>query len=60
MDHNKINYDLVVAILEWIVGEEHEVLLHIHEHLIVYVHVQLLWSKDAGQKRPYTDFVAFV
>ena len=27
MDHNKINYDLVVAILEWIVGEEHEVTL---------------------------------
>lgn len=25
MDHEKINYDLVVAILEWIVGEEHEV-----------------------------------
>ena len=27
MDHNKINYDLVVAVLEWIVGEEHEVTL---------------------------------
>jgi len=25
MDHNKINYDLIVAILEWIVGKEHEV-----------------------------------
>ena len=27
MDHNKINYDLVVAVLEWIVEEEHEVTL---------------------------------
>ena len=26
MDHNKINYDLIVALLEWIVGEEHEVI----------------------------------
>ena len=26
MDHNKINYDLIVAVLEWIVGEEHEVI----------------------------------
>jgi len=25
MDHNKINYDLIVAVLEWIVGKEHEV-----------------------------------
>ncbi len=28
MDHNKINYDLIVAILEWIVNEEHEVVIH--------------------------------
>lgn len=26
MDHNKINYDLIVAVLEWIVGKEHEVI----------------------------------
>ena len=25
MDHEKINYDLLVAILEWIVAGEHEV-----------------------------------
>ena len=26
MDHNKINYDLIVAVLEWIVGNDHEVI----------------------------------
>ena len=34
MDHEKINYDLLLAILEWIVAGEHEVRVKLFERLV--------------------------
>ena len=50
MDHNKINYDLIVALLEWIVGDEHEVInLYIHQY------TEILFTSDKLLYKTFLD-----
>ena len=58
MDHSKINYDLIVALLEWIVGEEHEVInlfiqQYIHviyfREILIIIHVQNVFRLGGAQ-----------
>ena len=57
MDHNKINYDLIVALLEWIVGEEHEVInLCIHQYIHSIYFREIIMQNIFGFKGAQVKF----